>query len=160
MLVPAITRKEELTKLFTEHIYDKNIFFFTGYLHANKIPTFELEENIYRWAIIDKSYLLKSEQTIGYFSYCIDTANDSVYGFSLYSFENNPVIGLSVYRKMEELIKSHHRVEWRMISGNPVQKHYDRFIKRFNGNRVQLHDAIKDGDGIYRDEYIYEIVKS
>ena len=157
-----MTREEELTKLFTEHVYDKDIFLFVGYLHANTVPDFKLKQNMYQWAIVDKGYLFKSEQTIGYFSYCIDTANDSAYGFSLYSFETNPnpVIGLSVYRKMEELIKSHHRIEWRMIAGNPVQKHYDRFIKRFNGNRVQLHDAIKDGDGIYRDEYIYEIVKS
>jgi hypothetical protein len=59
---------------------------------------------------------------------------------------------------MVELVNKHRRIEWRMIGGNPVQRHYDHFIKHFHGSRVVLHDVCKDGEGKYRDEYIYEIL--
>ena len=60
---------------------------------------------------------------------------------------------------MERLVSRYRRVEWRMVGGNPVQKHYDRFCEKFGGNRVVLHQVTKDENGNYRDVYIYEIVK-
>jgi hypothetical protein len=59
---------------------------------------------------------------------------------------------------MRELVRSHHRVEWRMIAGNPVKKHYDKFCHRYGGNVVKLHEAVRTPSGKYADEYIYEII--
>ena len=137
MLVPAISKKDELEKLFAQHLYDDDMFFYNGYPHCNTIPDLTPKENIYRWAIVDK------DNVIGYFSYCIDFNSDNVCQFGLYSFDRNPVIGIDVYRKMKELIRSHHRIEWRMIEGNPVQRHYDKFCRRCNGNKVVLHEVVK-----------------
>ena len=47
---------------------------------------------------------------------------------------------------------------WRMVGGNPVEKHYDRFCDRYNGKKFVLTDAIKDRYGIYHTDVIYEIV--
>ena len=50
------------------------------------------------------------------------------------------------------------RVEWRMIRGNPAERSYDKFCKKHNGKKHILKDAIKDKQGNYRDDVIYEIV--
>lgn len=61
---------------------------------------------------------------------------------------------------MEKLIHEYklHRIEWRVVSGNPVKKHYDKFCKKYNGNIIKLTDVFKDKYGNYRDSYIYEIL--
>ena len=153
MLVPAILRKDELEKLFAEHIYDEDMFMYNGYPHCNQLPNFTPKENEYKWAIVDKE-----NKVIGYFGYYINSHCDSVCGFGLYSFKRDSIIGIDVYKKMKELIGNYHRIEWRMIGGNPVKKHYDRICKRYNGNMVLLHEVIKDSHGNYHDEYIYEII--
>lgn len=154
MLVPAIARKAELEQLFAEHIYDDDMFLYNGYPHCNSIPDLTLKENIYRWAIVD------SNKVIGYFTYYIETNSDNVCSFGLYSFDKgNPLIGIDVYRQMKALVKTHRRIEWRMIGGNPVKKHYDRFLKRMNGRKVLLKKVVKDMHGRYHNEYIYEIVR-
>ena len=153
MLVPAISKKVELEQLFAEHLYDEDMFLYNGYPYCNSIPDLTPKENIYRWAILDK------DKVIGYFTYFIETHSDNVCSFGLYSFDKgNPIIGFDVYKKMKELIKNHHRIEWRMIGDNPVQRHYDRFCVRYKGSCSMLHKVVKDKNGKYHNEYIYEII--
>ena len=45
-----------------------------------------------------------------------------------------------------------------MVSGNPVEKHYDRFCKRYNGRKFVLTDVFKDRYGNYHNDVIYEII--
>ena len=45
-----------------------------------------------------------------------------------------------------------------MVGGNPVEKHYDRLCKRYNGNKFVLTDVFKDRYGKYHDSVIYEII--
>ena len=154
MLVPAISRKDELEKLFAEHLYDDNMFLYNGYAFCTEPPDLTPCDCCYRWAIVSNI----NNKVIGYFAYMIDCRNDCVNNFGLYSFEPNFTVGLDVYRKMKELVRTHRRVEWRMIDGNPVQRHYDKFCANNWGRKVILHDVIKSPTGQYLDEHIYEIV--
>ena len=153
MLIPAIVRKEEVEKLFALHIYDDDMFLYNGYPYCNRIPDLSPQEEIYKWAITNKE-----DVVVGYFTYHIDTQNDTVNWFGLYSFKKDTTIGIDIYRKMKELIKQHRRIEWRMIGDNPVQKYYDKFVEHFNGRKVVLKKAVKDQNGVYHDDYIYEIL--
>lgn len=45
-----------------------------------------------------------------------------------------------------------------MIDTNPVQKYYDHLCKHYNGNRVTLHEVVKNPEGEFLNEYIYEIL--
>lgn len=77
----------------------------------------------------------------------------------MFSFDRgNPLVGKEVFEKLEELVNTLHRVEWRAVGGNPACRGYDSFIKRHNGNKHILKDAIKDRNGNYHDGIIYEIV--
>ena len=51
-----------------------------------------------------------------------------------------------------------HRMEYRMIGGNPVERHYDNFCRRYNGKKIMLTDVFKDRYGKYHDMAIYEII--
>ena len=153
MLKPAILFKDELERKFEEQIYTQDFFYYAGYNGSTYIPEIKREDFMFQYAIVDNDNL------IGYFSYRLDTTSDTICSFGLYSFDRgNVTIGKDIMRKMKELIKSHHRVEWRMIGGNPVKRHYDRFCNRFGGNIVKLHESARTPSGEYVDEYIYEIV--
>lgn len=155
MLKPAILFKDELERKFKEQIYTNDFFFYAGYDGCAYIPEIKMEDFSYQYAIVD------GDNVIGYFSYSLNTCSDTINNFGLYSFDRgNAIIGKDLLRKMKELVKAHHRIEWRMIGGNPIKRHYDRFCKRCGGNIVKLCEAVRTPSGDYADEYIYEIVNS
>lgn len=155
MLKPAILYKEEIIKNMQEYFYTDDMMYETGCME-NWIPNIveEPNENTFQYAIIDNQNKL-----IGYIAYTVDWYASKAYNFGLFSFDRgNPLIGKEVFNKMEELINMFHRIEWRAVGGNPACRGYDNFIKRHNGNKHILKDAIKDKNGNYHDDIIYEIL--
>lgn len=162
MLVPAILYKEELEKAFAKEIYSDKYFYYMGYAHGHELPKIEIQDYIYQYAIINGN-----QELLGYLAYSVNTVNDCAFNFGLYSFDTEDkdiadklVIGKDLYDKLQSLIQQYHRLEWRMVDGNPVKKHYDEFCEKYYGNRVVLHDVCKDNYGFYHDEYIYEIISN
>ena len=153
MLMPAIQHKDELILLFSKEIYTEDYYFYEGYPHLNGIPKIETSNNIYQWAIVDEN------KVVGYFAYHVDPFLDCADRFGLFSFDKgNPLIGIDVFKKMETLIRNHHRIEWCVVDGNPVIKHYDKLCNKHHGTRYVFHDATKDPYGHYRNVIKYEIV--
>ena len=156
MLVPAILYKNEIEKEFQKLYYTEDMFCYTGclaqwYPNIKEIPS----DGEFDYAIINNDSKL-----IGYLSYRADYYCSKVYNFGLVSFDRgNPIIGNDLYKKLEELVSHFHRIEWRMIGGNKVEKHYDKFCKLHNGQKHILKDSIRDKNGDYHDDIIYEIVK-
>lgn len=154
MLRPAILYKNEIEKHFAEVMYSDDYFYYMGYAHGHVFPEVEPRDNIYQWAIVNKT-----DEVIGWLAYRIDQETDSVYNFGLYSFDKgNALVGKDVFEKIEELIANYRRVEWRVIEGNPVIRSYDKLCEKHNGYKTSLHKVTKDPYGIYKDEYIYEIL--
>lgn len=154
MLKPAILYKAEIEKFFAEKLYTEDFFYYVGYPQWFRLPEIKDEENFYQWAILD------GEKVIGYLGYRIDMYTDNVYSFGLLSFDKGNIkLARDVYNKLTELINKHHRVEWRAIQGNPAIRGYTRFCKKYNGFILTYRDAVKDIDGNYRNEYVFEVVK-
>lgn len=155
MLKPAILYKEQITKEFQKYLYTTDMMYVTGCLE-NWIPNI-LEcpdEGRFQYAIVDEN-----EKLVGYLGYSIDYYASRAYNFGLFSFDKgNVLVGKDLFNKLEELITIFHRVEWRAVGGNPACRGYDSFIKRHCGNKHVLKDALKDKDGNYHDDIIYEIV--
>lgn len=187
MLVPAIVYKEEIKKQFAKRMYDEDMFYYQGYAYGHEMTEIEPQDNLYQWAIVGQitekeatiipaaeNNALKwipykyhyGQKLIGYFSYRINPATDNVYNFGLYSFDKgNALVAHDVFKKMEELIKEHHRVEWRCVGGNPALRGYENFATRIAEEipylKVNIHqmiDVAKDNQGRYHDEYVFEIV--
>ena len=155
MLVPAISRKDELSAKFAAEVYTERYFYYVGYAYGFELPEICTQDCYYQWAIVDDK-----EDVIGYLAYRVDPSTDTVDRFGLYSFdEGNLTVIKDTFEKLEHLIKQHHRVEWRVIGGNHAKNGYDRFCKKWKGRRVCLHDVVKDLRGNYRNEYIYEIIR-
>ena len=156
MLVPAILYKNEILTRIQEYNYTEDMMYYSGYL-GNALPSIEEDTNrkLYQYAIVNDGKL------IGYFAYQIDWYNSCVYNFGLYSFDkNNRQIGLDIYKELKKLINDYHihRIEWRMVSGNPVEKHYDKFCQKYHGKKLVLTDVLKDRYGKYHNDVIYEII--
>ena len=158
MLKPAILYRDKIFAKLLEYSYTDDMLFYTGCL-GNELPKIEESSssgNIYQYAIIDKD-----DKLIGYFAYCIDWYSSCVYNFGLFAFDrNNTTIGFDVYRELRKIINDYHihRMEWRMIQGNPVENHYDKYCKYYNGKKFVLTDSFKDRCGEYHNEVIYEII--
>ena len=155
MLVPAILYKEEIIKNMQKYFYTDDMMFETGCMD-NWTPNITEcpEGSQFQYAIVNNN-----EKLIGYLAYTVDWYTSKAYNFGLFSFDRgNPLVGRDVFNKLEELVNTLHRVEWRAVGGNPACRGYDNFIKRHNGNKHILKDSIKDRNGSYHDDIIYEIV--
>ena len=156
MLVPALLYKDEIYRKSIEYYYSKDYFYYTGWIGASPIcVSDEADGSTYQWAIVD------GDKLIGYFTYTIKWLFKSADSFGLISFDkNNKIIGIDVRRKLKEIIDKYHlhRIEWRMIGGNPVEKHYDKFCNRYGGKKHILRDKLTDETGKYYDDIIYEII--
>ena len=156
MLVPAVLYKDEIYKRFLEYNYSDDMIYYAGYL-GSSLPNLdeECDGSLYQYAIVENGRL------IGYFSYRIDWYASCVYNFGLFAFDrNNKILGIDVIRELKKIINDYHihRLEWRMIGGNTVEKHYDNFCKKYNGRKIILKDVVKDRCGKYHDDVIYEII--
>ena len=155
MLKPAIMYKDEIKKQMQKYFYTDDMMYEVGELD-NYVPEIADEPDRYcfQYAIVDSN-----EKLIGYLAYAIDWHASCAYNFGLFSFDRgNPIVGKELFGKMEELVHKFHRIEWRMVGGNPVEKSYDRFCAKYNGTKHILKDAFKDRNCEYRDYIIYEII--
>lgn len=154
MLIPAILRTEQLVLEFNSRRYTDEMFYFSGASCDNSEWEPATDPYIYQYAIVSGEILL------GYFDYVENPATDTIHNIGLISFYRcNPILGKDIYVKMRELIKAHRRVEWKMIGGNEAEGTYDRLCLRYGGNKVVLHDVLKDRYGNYHDDIIYEIAR-
>ena len=60
----------------------------------------------------------------------------------------------------QELIKIHHKLEWRVVEDNPIKLMYDKFCAKYDGFVHRIHDATRNLKGQLVDSFIYEIITS
>lgn len=155
MLVPAVLYREQIENEIKKYFYTEDMLFVSGCLN-NWIPNISNcpNENTFQYAIVNNDSKL-----IGYLGYTIDWYSLKAYNFGAISFDRgNPIIGQDLFSKIKELYNRFHKIEWRMIAGNPAERNYDHICDMFNGSKYFLKDSIKDKDGNYRDDIIYEII--
>lgn len=156
MLVPAILYKDIICRKFMEYTYTDDMMYYNGCLESATPSINDVSDaSHYQYAIVD------NDKLIGYFTYCIDWYSSCAHCFGLFAFDrHNRAIGLDVFRELKRIINDYklHRMEWRMVGGNPVEKHYDKFCNKHNGKKFVLTDAIRDRSGNYHDDVIYEIL--
>lgn len=158
MLRPAAAYETVLMEKFKQHCYDEDMMYYTGTLGFCEPTIWKNDEygNCRQYAIVNNE-----NEVIGYFSYNYDHVAKCASHFGLFSFDRgNPTIGIDVLRELNYLIKKCHvhRIEYNMISGNPVENHYDKFCYHYCGKKITLTDVLKDREGNYHNCVIYEII--
>lgn len=157
MLIPAILKKEEILENFKKYYYTEDMMYETGGLN-NWLPNIkeETETGRFQYAIVNSE-----DKLLGYLDYQVDWYSSCAHNFGLISFiRGNPIVGKDLFDELKKLMYEYklHRIEWRMVGGNPIEKHYDKFCEKFNGTKHILKDVIKDKYGKYHDDIIYEII--
>ena len=158
MIIPAILRKNEVIQEFKKMQYTDELMYEVGNLN-NWMPNIaeEPDKETYQYAVVNSS-----SELIGYISYKIDWYSSQAHSFCIMSFDKgNPLMGKEVFGILTNILEVFkiHRLEWCMLGGNPVQRSYDRFCKKYNGTKHVLRDVMKDRMGVYHDSMIYEIVQ-
>lgn len=157
MLMPAILRKDEILHEFQKLQYTDDLMFEVGNID-NYMPRIveEPDKSTFQFAIVDNK-----DKLVGYISYEIDWYSSQAYNFGLMSFDRgNPLIGKTLFEVMNNIINNLriHRISWYMVGGNPVERSYNRFCKKYNGRKIILRDVFKDRMGNYHDSITYEII--
>ena len=159
MLVPAVIRKDEIIYKFRKMQYTDELMYEVGSCD-NWMPNIveEPDKETYQFAIVDSK-----DKLIGYVCYKIDWYSSQARNFGLMSFDRgNPLIGRELFGIMTNLIENLklHRIEWYMVSGNPVERSYDKFCEKYHGRKITLRDTFKDRLGKYHDSITYEILNN
>ena len=157
MLIPAIVKKDEIKEKIASLYYTEDMTYLAGY-RCNWMPNIQdcPDESTFQFAIVNDNLEL-----LGYLGYTIDWYSLSAFGFVIISFDKgNILVGEALFTELEKIIKEYkiHRIEWRMISGNPAERAYDKFLEKYHGTKHILKDVFKDQRGNYHDDIIYEII--
>lgn len=161
MLVPAVLYKDKIEELSKKKMYDDYMFFDSGNVSPSSISVqrdqIDGDASRFEYAILDNNGKL-----VGWFRYYINWYTRQLYLAGLVNLTDTtkPIIGFDLYKEVERVIYNYkiHRIEFRMIGGNPAQRSYDKVCARLNGTRHVLRDVFKDRSGEYHDEYIYEVI--
>lgn len=152
---PAILYKDIITQEMNKKLYTEDWFY---YRETDTTP-FSFPES--KNGRVDWAFLDNHDRVVGYLCYYVDLIINSVNNFGLMGFVPNSVyIGAGLHLIMEKLVSQYHRIEWGMIGGNPIERHYDKFVQKYHGRKIELRDTVKDFNGKYRNSYIYEIINS
>lgn len=157
MLKPAIMYKEQIQNEMKSKFYTDKMFFYSGYNgQCNISISDEPKIGEYDYASVDENGNL-----VGYIGFFVDLYERMAYNFGLISFdEGNITLASDLNSVMDMLINDFHlhRIEWRAIEGNPACRAYDRFCKKYGGNKYVMHDVVRDVSGKYHNSYIYELI--
>ena len=156
LLEPAILYKEDIIRKMQERFYTDDMMYETGGID-NWTPCIAdcPDETTFQYAVV------KDDEVIGYIGFKIDWYVSCAYNFGMISFDKGNVsFGMALDKVMNMLINDFHlhRIEWRMVGGNPVERSYDRFCEKYHGTKHVLQDVIRDKYGKYHDSIIYEII--
>lgn len=161
MLVPAILYKKQIEDVIRQRMYDDSMFYYTGSINLDTCNISIREpgntHDVFQYAIVDSD-----KNLVGFLSYYIDWYNMSISRFKLMNLTDKPnylVIADTLGELGRVLVRYNiHRMEWQMVSGNPIQPAYDKFCEKHNGRKLILKDAFRDRHGKFHDRYIYEIL--
>ncbi len=157
MLKPAILYRDEIIKNLREQFYTIDMMYMCGD-NDNWIPDIVEcpDEFTFQFAVVDEC-----DTCIGFIGFRVDWYSSYANRFVIVSFDKGNVIFGRALKEVINMIVDDfklHRIEWGMISGNPVEKNYDKFCKKYNGNKYVFHDSLKDKKGNYHDRVVYEVI--
>lgn len=161
MLVPAVLFKDKIEELSKKMMYDDNMFYDSGTVDPHSI-SIQRDQKDSGSSRFEYAIPTRDGELIGWFRYFINWYNRQLYlaGLTNLVGKPNPIIGYDIYHEVVRATRLYkiHRIEFRMIGGNHVQRTYDKICKRCHGTKFVLKDVFRDRCGEYHDEIIYELI--
>ena len=160
MLVPAITKKQELEEAFKNILYTRKLMYFNGCVE-NFPHEIKTESDLFNFAILSKELEL-----IGYIDFRLNLYDSKVFNFGLIKFCDG--YEMTIASAIIEVIKyiqglRPHKIDFRCVADNPAAFGYIKIMNLFSlqyyTNKITLHDVFKDLVGNYHDMLIFEFIR-
>lgn len=103
------------------------------------------------------------KEVTGYLGYGIDRECRYVTYLAIINFTGDISFGADVMRMVKDIFEvyCYRKIVFTVVVGNPVEKKYDRLIRRYGGRIVGIHkDHVMLPNGRYYDEKAYEIFRT
>ena len=155
MLEPAIKYKGQLEELSHDIWFNDRYKFWNNDVFYSQMSVDADSWNSHQFVSV------KDGVVLGYISYNVTRAENSAHSLSVINFSNNKVIfGRDLMRALNDIFVNYkfRKLSFNVIVGNPIEKAYDRLIKKYGGRIVGiLKKDVKLIDGEIYDRKIYEI---
>lgn len=115
------------------------------------------------WNDIQFVSLNSSGEVTGYLGYGVDRECRYVTYLAIINFTGDAAFGLDVMRMVQDIFEvyRYRKIVFTVVVGNPVEKKYDRLIRRYGGRIVGIQkEHVMLPDGRLYDEKIYEISRT
>ena len=158
MLEPAIKYKDQLEEL------QYNIWFEDKYKFWNNDEYYDVI-NIEPTTWSKHQFVsVHNGEVIGYISYSVSRTEHDVHNLNIINFSDNKYIfGKDVFQALTDIFHKYgfRKLSFHVIIGNPIEKTYDKLIKKYGGRIVGIKkEDVKLIDGKYYDIKMYEILAS
>lgn len=153
-----------------DHEYNLAELYRTTWLN-DKYKFFNSNSAAYKLEIADSTYYQhqfvsfenQTKDIIGLIGYYIDREINAVSGIYVMNFGGNDFLfAKDLNTALKDIFEKYNfnKINFTVIIGNPVEKHYDRFIKKYGGRIIGIRkDDVKLYDGQYYDRKVYEITR-
>lgn len=159
MLDLAVKHKNELEVLFSNIAFQDKF----KYANYNNYYTYNVEFANDSWLNLEFVSVDKNNKVIGFLSGKLDRNNNAVSSLRVINFYDlNYTFSKDFHQFLHDLFVKFdfNKINFTVIVGNPAEKMYDKYIKKYNGRIVGTYkDDVKLFDGKYYDLKAYEILK-
>jgi hypothetical protein len=106
----------------------------------------------------------KNDNVLGLFRAEINRVTDKISSLVIVSFcdKCNITFSKDLYQFLQDLFEKYNfrKIEFSVVIGNPIEKMYDKYIKKYGGRIVGIKkQSSKLQDGKYYDVKLYEIFR-
>lgn len=159
MIKPAQLYNKELKEKFANIAYDLKYQFFNGDCYWDEYMPINSTWGNHEFVSI------YNNEIIGYFRYRIHRGCNNVNSLQAINFLKNPTIVFSkdMHKVLTDIFDKYkfNKISFRCIIGNPIEKSYDKIIKKYGGKIVGVHEKhVKLLDGLIYDCKDYEISRT
>lgn len=156
MLEPAIKYAEQLQNLGYDIWFNDKYKYYNSEIYYSGIKVDEDTWSRHQFVSVWRNIV------IGYISYDICRANNSVTNLSIINFSDNKMVfGRDLQIAIRDIFDKYkfRKIKFYVVVGNPIEKSYDKLIKKYGGRIVGVcKDDVKLIDGEYYDTKQYEIL--
>ena len=157
MLKPALLYQTQLSEKFISTWYDEKYKYYHDCWHEN-IKIDDNDWNRHQFVSVDKN-----NEVIGYIGYNVDRTKNSCDGLGAINFSNDTItFGKDLATILDNIFTKFNfrKLIFSVVIGNPIEKQYDKLIKKYNGRIVGIYkqDAVTL-NGEFCDRKTYEIMQ-
>lgn len=158
MLQIAFLYQEQLQRLFPKTIYNEKYKYYHCYWYVEYAEEIKKDS----WETMQFVSVDSKDNVIGYIEAKIDRKINAITSLRIINFSTESIVfSRDVKHFFDDLLNKYRfrKVTWAVVVGNPAEKIYDRYIKRYGGRIVGIHkDDVRLWDGKYYDFKFYEVM--